>query len=226
MAFETVSMVASTATPQQRQWLFGSWKVNIIGQPLFDLIENAYELKSGHLIAPDWMRTATYDISGIVPDNSQAYAPQMLRKVLEDKLQLKVHREMRPQPAYILRVAEGGPKLTRATEPGAIDPVTGRPEVSGSPSTIAQLTVGGLDRPIVDETGLQGTYRGPAATMIVRYLDSGRGSSNRSAPDQTEAQKLAQLNQSLEKIGLELRPGTAPVEMLVVDSAEKTPREK
>src|SRR5215469_222106 len=85
MAFETVSMVASTATPQQRQWLFGSWKVNIIGQPLFDLIENAYELKSGHLIAPDWMRTATYDISGIVPDNSQAYAPQMLRKVLEDK---------------------------------------------------------------------------------------------------------------------------------------------
>jgi uncharacterized protein (TIGR03435 family) len=232
VAFETVSVTPSTATPQQRQWLFGSWKVNIIGQPLIEIIQSAYQVKENRLIAPDWMRTATYDIAGTIPDNTQAQAPEMLRKVLEDKFQMRVHREMQPQPAYVLRVAQGGLKLTPVTDqkPATVDPITGATEITGTASTLGQLAVGVQDRTIVDDTGLKGLYRGALDGRTIQGFEAGgRAVSVSRAPsarDQTEDQKLAKLNETLEKLGLELRPGTTPVEFLIVDSAEKTPREK
>jgi uncharacterized protein (TIGR03435 family) len=108
----------------------------------------------------------------------------MLQGLLEDRFQLKIHREAREVPVYALTVAKGGPKL-QAAQPGkcfAMDPGHPVPPSQRPPGLMpcgifapsptkdgvymysttltyfcAQLSVV-LDRDAVDRTGIAGVF--------------------------------------------------------------------
>jgi len=109
----------------------------------------------------------------------------MLQKLLEERFQLKVHQETEEITVYALTLAKGGPRLLRIEEGGCtpINTATGvtpptpgqRPRCgtvhSGKNGTNKTLDVFGmslggfskvlrnfLDRPIVDKTGVTGTF--------------------------------------------------------------------
>jgi hypothetical protein len=78
---------------------------------------------------PDWMHSEKFDIdarSDCQPSILMMQGP-MMQAVLEDRFQLKIHRETRQGPVYELAPGKGSPKLKRFQE-GSCTPVAlGRP---------------------------------------------------------------------------------------------------
>lgn len=137
---------------------------------LSDLLAFAYGLKDSAIICTGWTRTDRFDLSAKAPAGTpDADLPRMLQSLLADDFQLQVHDEMRPQDAYALLVAKGGPKLQAATDltkPGCTHSVVnGRPHADCRAETMARfaddlrrLAPGYFDRPVVDLTTLKGAW--------------------------------------------------------------------
>lgn len=185
---------------------------------------------------PDWAKTDTWDIeaSGSGAPIAQMYGP-MLQKLLEDRFQLKIHRETRQLPVYILStVAKGGSKLS-ATKEGSCIPLDlnnmqppapgavrcGSASVRGNAArtvidshgqTLTALAAQGfhadLDRPVIDQTGLIGMF-----DIHLEFARDGAPAGDLSAPSLFTAVQ--------EQLGLKLTPDKGPVEVLVIDHLER-----
>jgi len=85
------------------------------------LMQNAYTLQAFQIVGgPGWMQSEGYNIEA-KGDGKPASRDQVflkLRSLLEDRFQLKVHRETKELPVYALTVAKNGPKLQQPKEGG------------------------------------------------------------------------------------------------------------
>ena len=72
---------------------------------------------------PSWIRSDLYDLTAKAEGNPspEKMRGPMLQAVLEDRLQVKVHRETRDVPAYAISVAKGGLKV-KPLEEKSCDP--------------------------------------------------------------------------------------------------------
>lgn len=228
---------------------------------LRDYITRAYRLKVYQVVGPDWLAGEKFDIAGKLPDpSSAAQIPEMLQSLLEERFGLKMHREAREFPVYVLDVVRGGiriKELALETDPGAVPEGTQNLTVIGTASgvvyrfgsdstlTLSQKGFEGrkirmrdladtlswyLDKPVVDMTGLQGSYdivldiseddyramsirAGVVAGIaippaITSILDKGWGDS---------------LSNALSKVGLILESRKAPLDFVVIDSIQRKP---
>jgi uncharacterized protein (TIGR03435 family) len=139
---------------------------------------------------------------------------EMMRVLLADRFHLTVHREMRATPAYLLMVDKNGSKL-KVSAPGApgILRMNGGGKITGSGATMEQFTgwfsnANGVDRPVLNRTGLAGHYDFTLQWSIPRV----DGETDPNAPSIFTAMT--------EQLGLKLDPQKAPVEYVVIDSAE------
>ena len=184
---------------------------------------------------PDWAKTETWDIEprGGEAPIAQMYGP-MLQKLLEGRFRLKLHRETRQLPVYILTVAKGGPKLSATREgscvpldlnhmqppsPGSVRCGNGsvrgnaaRTIVDSHGQTLTALAAqgfrGDLDRPVIDQTGLTGMF-----DIHLEFARDGAPAGDLSAPSLFTAVQ--------EQLGLKLTPDKGPVEVLVIDHLER-----
>jgi uncharacterized protein (TIGR03435 family) len=100
---------------------------------------------------------------------------RMLQKLLVDRFKLALHREPREIPVYDLTVAKGGPKLQHpenvpCTVPGVQDDRFLMPPLKpgqkpyctfllrGSSMADLAMSILGVDRPVIDKTGIAGTF--------------------------------------------------------------------
>jgi len=109
-----------------------------------------------------------YDIEAEVDPGrtpTKAEFRQMLQSLLADRFQLKVHHEQREMPVYALLLEKDGPKFKHSAPDAKF---SGRIGVNGRNQTLT-LTDATMDeiaeeihiftdRPVVDQTGLTGTY--------------------------------------------------------------------
>jgi uncharacterized protein (TIGR03435 family) len=94
-------------------------QVRIVNLSLKDYISIAYRLRINQIIGPDWLASQRFDVAAKVPDGGvQADVLPMLQSLLEDRFQMKSHREMREFPVYALEVAKTGLKVTPTTTDG------------------------------------------------------------------------------------------------------------
>ena len=173
--------------------------------------------------------------------------------LLEDRFKLVAHRETRELPAYALVVGKGGLKMKEvpadadAVDTGKVDVnVTG----GGRGGTTVDLGGGSslsyglnkleahkvtipsimdslskfLDRPVVDMTGLTGRYNFTLEYSIeeLRNLVRASGADASRIPDMGGDPAIS-IFTSVETLGLKMEPRKAPVEVVVIDSAQKTP---
>jgi uncharacterized protein (TIGR03435 family) len=97
-------------------------RVDIGYLSLGDLIPMAFEVKPYQVSGPDWMRAQRFDILAKMPEGAtKENVPALLRALLEERFQLKAHRENRDNPIYALIVGKDGPKLKEA-EPESAAP--------------------------------------------------------------------------------------------------------
>jgi uncharacterized protein (TIGR03435 family) len=175
---------------------------------------------------PDWVSTDRYDI------DAKADRPHptdelhiMLQRLLEERFQLKLRREKREMSVWALMVDKSGRKLAEH-DPGDIDhpPMGPGPQGRGlsgrnvSMEYFAFVLSRLLDRNVVDRTGLTRSYD----VMI----DFARDLSAR--PDSGEPGEAARLSEGpsvfkalREQLGLRLDAARAPVDFLVIESAQR-----
>lgn len=172
--------------------------------------------------APAWVRTERFDVDGVPDADGELTIQQfqsMVRKLLTERFALKSHKEQREMPVFALRVGKDGPKLT----PSKSDPST-KPnqQVNGGPGYralrftnfsmhhLALMMLPYVDRPVVDQTGLNGQYD---FNLSYTYNET------RAPTDGTAPPSLFTAIQ--EQMGLKLEPVKASAEMLVVDAMER-----
>jgi uncharacterized protein (TIGR03435 family) len=146
-----------------------------------------------------------------------------MQKLLADRFQLQFHHETREMAAYALVIAKGGPKLKK--DDG--DPMPEATGFGGSPGHTMMgwgrnVTIGqyfgelqrlALDLPVVDRTGLSGTFN--IQLMFTREDLQSVGMTD--LPDGVPPNIFDALQQQL---GLKLEKVKAPVDVLVIDHAE------
>jgi bla regulator protein BlaR1 len=213
---------------------------------LYGLIVNAYALRGcppfGEVAGcnllsggPDWLRKDRFEIVAKVPDNAPDYtstqfvnlhAPQvqlMLQALLADRFALKIHREKKELPVYALTIGKKGVKFKKSDgskEPRLMFRGWSAPDglrmiklivENGSMQELADLYAKFMDRPLVDKTGLQDRY-----DFTVDY------EANPETPSPfSQLSGPALFKAFEEQAGLKLEATKGPVEILVIDHAEK-----
>jgi uncharacterized protein (TIGR03435 family) len=193
-------------------------------QPVFFLVEWAYDLTPAQIDAPAWFRESCFDIvaKAAVP----ADEPQMrlmLRTLLADRFGLKVHTEARVTQVYAMTVAKGGPKFQESQTEGAFVLERTNPVIINAHHArmidLAQGISGEIGRPVIDETGLKGRYEIHLdVTPYVTQPSAGNGGG--------QLDVIGILFTGFQDLlGLKLESRKQSVDVLVIDHAEKTPTE-
>jgi uncharacterized protein (TIGR03435 family) len=153
--------------------------------PLYYYVSVAYKVKPSQVVGPDHLQNR-YDINGTVSEGTkQDQLPELMEGLLNDRFQIKAHRENRETQVYVLTTGKGPLKITEVDDiPEDLRaPVTGGGTGStegvslslgnGASFTFANNKWEGkrltfeeiaaqleqfLDHPIVDQTGRKGRY--------------------------------------------------------------------
>jgi uncharacterized protein (TIGR03435 family) len=222
---------------------------------LKSLMNFAFHPSSGPLLhqqiigGPAWINTDHFDVQAKFDTSAGPVTPEqlqlMLQVLLEDRFQLKAHRERRELPVYELAVTRGGPKLSEDQTPpnsGVItftsgealqsDPLPrGAVRVVRGPSSstlsaagirmslLVNLLQGQSDRIIVDKTDVQGLFDVHLQFTDVRGLDSSVDPAlGLQAPPETPG---ASLFTAIQEIGLKMESGKAALDVVVIDSVRR-----
>jgi uncharacterized protein (TIGR03435 family) len=197
----------------------GSWIIENVS--LRRLIGMAYGVADGRdylLKGPDWMNETNFDISArFAPGASDSDVLLMLQRLLDERFRLKMHHEPREFSAYALVVDKRGSKLQPAAHPGPYKSTVRGGHAVATSVTLAQFAdrlSKEVGRQVVDFTGLTGQFD---LTLDWRP-EAGQGEQ----PDAT-ADRPSIFAALPEQLGLRLEPRKVSLDVLIVDSAEKTP---
>lgn len=174
---------------------------------------------------PAWASTDRFDVEGKAEDPAgatEAELNRMLKTLLEDRFGLKFHRETRMTGGFALTVDKNGPKgLKPSSREVAV--VTGKEFQGFTMSRLVEYLRPKVGRPVSDQTGLRGAYDftlSPTADDTSGLVAS--------LPPQLAERITAPtaLNGSIftvikEELGLKLESQQVPVEVFVIDQAER-----
>ncbi len=199
--------------------------LNMTNASLLSCIQWAYGVKEYQISGPGWLRFERYDIAAKAAGTvSGEDLRRMLQTLLKDRFKLALHREDRELPVYVLAVGKGGERLEHAKGEGKPGFKLSEGSLVFQHYSLADwaewASVGhafGLDRPIVDKTGLTGRY-----DFSMRLADSAL---DLKLSLRKGEQDPSFYNDALRELGLRLEPQKGPVQVLVIDHAEKLPVE-
>ena len=215
-------------------------RVTALNVPLLWLIESAYGLGHHQLEGgPPWIHTDRFDVIAKAETDIPmpiAGAPPglfhfMLRALLADRFKLAIHQEKRDLPIYELHLARADGALGAGLRRSDFDCTTaekspdgrlrdqndGRPTCGMSMrntqitahsiplSSLVTVIEGNAHRPVVDRTNLRGLF-----DIDVAW-----------ASNPTDTSKPSIFTALQEQLGLKLVSARGPVEVLVVDRAER-----
>lgn len=185
-----------------------------INASLAECIRWAYNVKEYQLSGPDWLNSSdtTFDIQAKAPAGTpRPEIRRMLQTLLAERLKLELHRETRMLPVYHLVAAKGGPKFQQAKTDGrnGFASAGGHLEATHvTMSDFAEEMARDTGRPVFDKTGISGRF-----DLKLDY-----------SPDRSDNPDRPSLFTALqEQLGLRLEPQKGPVEVLVIDRAERVP---
>jgi uncharacterized protein (TIGR03435 family) len=194
----------------------------------------AYQVVPAQIQGPNWLNDVRLDITAKAAgpvSEQQVYL--MLQKLLADRMGVAIRRDRKEMAVYVMTVAKGGPKFSETVGEG---PLTATPGKGGGMSLkgislfelAAQFSGKMLDRPVIDQTGLKGRYDLQFDMSAMRAANPGGGervggeTPGGPRPDRAD-QVSAVIGMLRDQLGLKLEGGKLPVEVLVVDHAERAP---
>jgi uncharacterized protein (TIGR03435 family) len=159
-AFDVASIQASQSGKEIIEPLPGSLTMRNIR--LTAIIAWSYHVEEYQVSGPTWLNDARFDVLA----KSATAAPEaelrgMLQKLLADRFQMTLHRQVKEMPALVLTVAKGGHKLEAVAGDSPSSFKTGKMNLTGQRATLSDLT-SFLSReihiPVIDQTGLTGNF--------------------------------------------------------------------
>ena len=234
--FEVATIKPSKAEEGFRLLVNPSGVLTTAGTSVTDLIKFAYDLHPRQITGgPSWMESERFDVTG-KPDvggmPSMAQLRSMLQKLLADRFGLAFHNEKKELSVYAITVLKTGIKMTKDdSNPTGLPAFgMGAQSLNIRNATMAEVATvlqsGLLDQPVVDQTGLGGTRydfmvkftRDPSQAPV------GAPAPNAAAPGDPDAPPDI-FTAFQQQLGLKLESTKAEVEVMVIDSGEKTPTE-
>jgi len=197
---------------------------------------------------PSWLDSDRFDVSAKAEGAAglQKMIGAMLQTLLEERFQLKVHVEPRDTPVYSLTVAKGTPKLTPTKEGSCVpldlnnlpkpgdppQPLCGIPRMSFKNGAVSGDILGTtmeelagrflasqVGRPVIDKTGLTGRF--DIHLEFVREMPAGMMLNGNSMPPPPNDSGAPSIFTAVAQLGLKLSADKAPIDVIVVDSAQK-----
>jgi uncharacterized protein (TIGR03435 family) len=214
------------APPDEQMWRYGVRTRNFkaVNQTVSELIAFAYHLQARQIEgAPAWANTERFDLAGKPDLPGQPSEDQyrlMLRKLLAERFNLKVHTVQKEFPVFALTGEKGQPPLTKSdlTVAGYHSALAFRQSVDGqvegqfsfySMADFVEMMMNFIrDRQIVDETGLHGRFD---FTMKMPFEQG------HFTPDEITIAMF----QAVRSLGFKLVAKKELLEVLVVDQVEQ-----
>jgi uncharacterized protein (TIGR03435 family) len=192
---------------------------------LKELIRDAYSLDDYQVVGgPTWLPSTRFDVEAKAagtPNREQALL--MLQRLLRERFKLAVHSDSRELPVYALVLDRGGPKFRplaaaeqecypMCREPAPLNRLRQR----DVPSLARYLTRLGADRPVIDRTGLTGTFKIELdmQKIMAAAMDGG-------GPPSNDSIYRASVDAVQDELGLTLKATKSPVDVLVIDHVER-----
>src|SRR6185295_13087730 len=196
---------------------------------LVDLISLAYDIDNDKILGgPNWLDIKRFDVSARAPAGSNPeQAKLMLQTLLAQRFSLKVHKDSKELPGFVLSSGSGKTKMKPAADPAAPANCQGQPQTP-SPDTVPQqvvactgMSLDDLARIIVnianasgkalDKTGLEGKW-----DFTIKWTPPGllarAGADGISIFDAVDKQ-----------LGLKLERGKVPQPVIFVDGVNEAP---
>lgn len=195
------------------------------GMPAWILIRSAYGVLLENQVEglPGWAKSENIAVEAKIDPETTAALNKlpgaerwkqmqlMLQAMLADRFALKVHRDSRDLPIYVLTVAKNGSKMQKTAADGSggnakynTDKITAHATSVEALAANLSFTVG---REIVNKTGLEGGY-----DFTLDFAPDGAD------PSDTRPSIFTALE---EQLGLKLEPARGPVDVIVVDHIER-----
>jgi uncharacterized protein (TIGR03435 family) len=172
------------------------------------------------------MKDQVYDISAkSEKPATEAEMRVMLQGLLAERFKLVFHREKKETSALVLTVAKGGVKAKESTGGAQGFRTQGMRIVADNVQIgeMSEFLTRVLRMPVVDQTGLTAKYN--YVLDINSYITPEiRANMPRDGSPPIEAQGI--ISSALqEQLGIRMDSGKVPLEMLVIDKAEREPLE-
>ena len=228
--FDVASIRRSGDPSKEQTFRVTPTGINLESVSLLNCLEEAYGVTPHQISGPSWMRTDRFDI--IARTSAPMTRGQMmarLQTLLADRFRLSLHREQRESRALTLVVAKGGPRLMKASGDG-----DGRREpapgialrfVNTSMPELAHYLgrQGPVGAPVVDETNLAGRF-----DFVLTFVPPS-GSGDHAVRAMAEGKMalveggMTSYRDALAGVGLDLESRRMPIDVIVVDRAERVP---
>jgi uncharacterized protein (TIGR03435 family) len=191
--------------------------------PLRSYLMIAYVVRDSQISgAPSWFDTERYDMNAKAEKSSTIDELHiMVQNLLADRCGLKIHKESKEVPGYALVVDKGEPKLTEHDpEDRNYPPIApigpGKAQGTNAHMELFALFLSrGIDRPVVDKTGLNGHY--DFTFEVVPDRIPGADGQEKVVPPDGPMISEALKNQ----LGLRLEPTKAMSDHIVIDHVER-----
>jgi len=215
--FEVASVKPAKPGGRRGVWTDGSPnQIRMLGMSLKQLIDFGYGVRGYQVTGPDWIDSEKYDVVAKLPSEAAALPEEarwvaihaITQALLAERFKLTLHRETKPLPVYALVVAKNGPKLEKA-EGGGATTKNGRGLIEATNITMirfAEVLSRQMDLPVVDRTGLEGAFN----LKLEWVRESAKADSGPSVFTALQ-----------EQLGLRLESRKMPIEVLVIDRAER-----
>ncbi len=196
---------------------YGPGRLALTNSTLANLVTWAYGVKDYQILsAPSWFRSDRYDVNAKArgaPD--LAHLKLLLQALLADRFHLTLHKETRQLPVFTLNLGERGIRMKRGQISTDTPQITGwsnstHKELTGHNATMTvliQTLAWDLDRPIFDKTGLRGSY-----DFKLEW-----------SPVEDDPAGISLFTAIKEQLGLRLDSAKGPVDILLIDHADRVP---
>ncbi len=185
-------------------------RIEYTGVALRSVIALAYGVTPDQIAGPKWLDDERFDIAAPLPAGATPQQiPVMLQHLLTDRFGVAVHEENKTVSFFALVPAKGGVKMKNVEKPeiiaATVDLSGNDIELEGyTMPAFAKFLSTSMGHPVVDETGLQGSYD---ITLYLSMADI----------------KTGRIRIAIQQLGLQFENRTGPVKSLVVDKANKVP---
>jgi uncharacterized protein (TIGR03435 family) len=223
-SFEVATIKPTSPNQQMARYGVRTRNFKAVNQSVSELIGFAYHLQARQIEgAPAWANAEHFDVAGkpdLAGQPSEDQYRLMLRKLLAERFNLRVHTVQKESQVFALTMEKGQPPLTKSdlTVVGYHSTLAFRQSGDGqmegqfsfySMADFAEMMMNFIrDRQIVDETGLQGRFD---FTMKMPFEQG------HFTPDEITIAMF----QALKSVGFKLVPKKEPLEALEVDRLEQ-----
>ncbi len=230
--FEVASIKVNTGEgevnnrPAEERVRIAPGSLSMTNVTLVRCLMDAYGLYRFQVSTPGWMNSARYDIVAKAADSARPDQIRlMLRNLLIERFHLTFHQEQKNLKVYALTEGKRGDKLRPAAQPGdkSMAPADGalvfrNYSIADFIDTLANVPFR-LDRPVLDMTGLDGKYdfelKIAADAVAMKQAFEGMQKEDMEHPS------LIGLIQ--DQLGLRFTAEQHPMNVLTVDTADRTP---